>query len=43
VVTAEWPESLDGWRHDLLHSCLANLLPDGPAASQPVAKAASGD
>lgn len=28
VVTAEWPEFLDGWRHEVLHDRLANLLPD---------------
>ncbi|OOG49213.1 ribonuclease D [Rhodanobacter sp. C01] len=27
VVTAEWPDLLDGWRHDVLHDRLANLLP----------------
>ncbi len=27
VVTAEWPEFLDGWRHGVLHDRLANLLP----------------
>ena len=27
VVTAEWPEFLDGWRHEVLHDRLANLLP----------------
>jgi len=43
VVTAEWPESLDGWRHDLLHPRLASRLPDRPATSQPVAKASAGD
>ncbi|WP_395117763.1 ribonuclease D [Rhodanobacter sp. FW102-FHT14D06] len=43
VVTAEWPESLDGWRHDLLHPRLASLLPDRPATSRPVAKPSAGD
>ena len=27
VVTAEWPDFLEGWRHDVLHDRLANLLP----------------
>jgi len=27
VVTAEWPDLLDGWRHDVLHDHLASLLP----------------
>jgi ribonuclease D len=27
VVTAEWPEFLEGWRHDVLHDRLAALLP----------------
>ena len=27
VVTAEWPEFLDGWRHAVLHDRLASLLP----------------
>ena len=27
VVTAEWPELLDGWRHGVLHDRLAILLP----------------
>lgn len=27
VVTAEWPDFLDGWRRDVLHDRLANLLP----------------
>jgi len=27
VVTAEWPDFLDGWRHEVLHDHLANLLP----------------
>lgn len=27
VVTAEWPDFLDGWRHDVLHDRLASLLP----------------
>jgi ribonuclease D len=27
VVTAEWPELLDGWRRDVLHDCLSKLLP----------------
>ena len=26
AVTAIWPEFLDGWRHDLLHARLTNLL-----------------
>ncbi|MGB3461774.1 MAG: ribonuclease D [Rhodanobacter lindaniclasticus] len=43
VVTAEWPDSLEGWRHDMLHPRLANLLPDRPATRQAVAKASSGD
>ncbi len=28
VVTRVWPESLAGWRHELLESALAPLLPD---------------
>ncbi len=28
VVTTEWPEFLDGWRHAVLHDRLASLLPD---------------
>ena len=28
VVTAEWPEFLDGWRYSVLHDRLASLLPD---------------
>jgi ribonuclease D len=27
VVTAEWPEFLEGWRHDVLNNRLASLLP----------------
>ena len=27
VVTAEWPDMLDGWRRDVLHDRLASLLP----------------
>jgi len=27
VVTAVWPELLEGWRHEVLHERLANLLP----------------
>lgn len=27
AVTAEWPELLAGWRHDVLHDALAALLP----------------
>ena len=27
VVTAKWPEFLDGWRHGVLHDRLASLLP----------------
>jgi ribonuclease D len=27
VVTAEWPELLEGWRRDVLHDHLASLLP----------------
>src|SRR6185437_13078440 len=27
VVTTEWPEFLDGWRHTVLHDRLASLLP----------------
>ncbi len=27
VVTAEWPEFLDGWRHEVLHDPLSALLP----------------
>ena len=27
VVTAEWPEFLDGWRRDVLHDRLPGLLP----------------
>jgi ribonuclease D len=27
VVTAEWPDLLDGWRHDVLHDRLSALLP----------------
>ncbi len=27
VVTAEWPEFLDGWRRDVLHDPLTGLLP----------------
>jgi ribonuclease D len=27
VVTAEWPDLLDGWRHDVLHERLSSLLP----------------
>ena len=27
VVTAEWPEFLDGWRRDVLHDRLPSLLP----------------
>jgi ribonuclease D len=27
VVTTEWPEFLEGWRHDVLHDRLASLLP----------------
>ena len=27
VVTAEWPEFLEGWRRDVLHDSLAGLLP----------------
>lgn len=27
VVTAEWPEFLEGWRHDVLHESLPALLP----------------
>lgn len=28
VVTAEWPEFLEGWRRDVLHGDLPGLLPD---------------
>lgn len=28
VVTAEWPDFLDGWRRDVLHDELVSLLPD---------------
>ncbi|HEY0199905.1 MAG TPA: ribonuclease D [Rhodanobacter sp.] len=28
VVTAEWPDLLEGWRRDVLHDHLAGLLPD---------------
>ena len=28
VVTTEWPEFLDGWRRDVLHDRLSNLLPN---------------
>jgi ribonuclease D len=28
VVTAQWPDFLAGWRHDVLHDRLATLLPD---------------
>ena len=28
VVTARWPESLEGWRRGVLHDRLARLLPD---------------
>lgn len=28
VVTAEWPEMLEGWRRELLHEGLASLLPN---------------
>lgn len=28
VVTAQWPEFLDGWRHAVLHDRLASMLPD---------------
>jgi ribonuclease D len=27
VVTAEWPEFLEGWRRDVLHDRLVALLP----------------
>ena len=27
AVTAVWPEFLDGWRRDLLHARLTDLLP----------------
>lgn len=27
VVTAEWPEFLEGWRRDVLHDPLVGLLP----------------
>ncbi len=27
VVTAQWPDSLEGWRREVLHDRLANLLP----------------
>ncbi|MCW8808206.1 MAG: ribonuclease D, partial [Rhodanobacter sp.] len=27
VVTAKWPDLLDGWRRELLHDRLTNLLP----------------
>jgi ribonuclease D len=27
VVTAEWPELLEGWRHEVLHDHLVRLLP----------------
>ena len=37
VVTTEWPEQLEGWRHDLLHPRLASLLPDRPASNPPPA------
>ena len=44
VVTAEWPEFLDGWRRELLHPRLAGLLPDHPASTRsPVAKIPAGD
>jgi ribonuclease D len=28
AVTTEWPEFLDGWRREVLHDRLVNLLPD---------------
>ncbi len=44
VVTAEWPDFLDGWRHEVLHDRLATLLPDCPLSEQaPVAKFPPGD
>lgn len=27
VVTAQWPDALEGWRRDILHKRLTNLLP----------------
>lgn len=44
VVTAEWPEFLDGWRRELLHPRLVGLLPDRPPSTRPpVAKIPAGD
>lgn len=35
VVTAIWPEALEGWRHPVLHDRLVSLLPDtGLGATQ---------
>jgi ribonuclease D len=35
VVTAKWPEALEGWRRTVLHDQLASLLPDtGLGATQ---------
>lgn len=32
LTTGKWPSALDGWRRELLHDDLLNLLPDSPGA-----------